>query len=100
MAKKQIRVNYEALSQVENRFVQLASDVQDMAAKIKTQETALRRGGWVGRGSEAFYSEMDDLTLPAISRLGRALDEAGQAINRVARIFSTAEEESQGGFEI
>ena len=95
---EQIQVNYEALSQIENRFVQLANDVQDMAAKIKRQEATLQRGGWIGRGSDAFYTEMDDLVLPAIGRLSKALEEGGQVLNRVARLFSEAEDEGQSGF--
>jgi WXG100 family type VII secretion target len=95
---EQVQANYEALNQIENRFEQLANEVQNMAARIKTQDSALRRGGWIGRGSDAFYSEMDDLVMPAVSRLGRALEEGGQAVNRIARIFSEAEEEAQSGF--
>ena len=97
---EQIQVNYEALQQIENRFVQLSNEVQDMAAKIKTQETALQRGGWIGRGSDAFYNEMDDLVMPAIGRLERALEEGGQALNRIARIFGEAEEEAQSGINV
>jgi WXG100 family type VII secretion target len=97
---EQIQVEYEVLSQIENRFVQLATDVQDMAAKIKTQQAALQQGGWIGRGSDAFYTEMDDLVMPAIGRLDQALEEAGQVLNRVARIFNEAEEESRGGFAL
>jgi WXG100 family type VII secretion target len=94
----QIRANYEVLNEMENRFARLANEVQDMAGKIKARETALRQGGWIGRGSDAFYNEMDDLVMPAIGRLGNALQEGGQALNRVARLLSEAEEEGQGGF--
>jgi WXG100 family type VII secretion target len=71
-----------------------------MAAKIKRQEATLQQGGWIGRGSDAFYAEMDDLVLPAIGRLGQALEEGGQVLNRVARLFGEAEESSQGGFTL
>jgi WXG100 family type VII secretion target len=95
---EQVQVNYEVLNEMENKFVQLANEVQDMAGKIKSRDTNLRQGGWIGRGSDAFYSEMDDLVMPAIGRLREALEEGGQALNRVARIFGEAEEEGQGGF--
>ena len=95
---EQVRVNYETLNEMESKFAQLADDVQAMANKIKSLDSSLRQGGWVGRGSDAFYSEMDGLVMPAIARLRRALDEGGQALNRVARIFGEAEEEGQGGF--
>ena len=95
---EQIQVNYEALEQIENKFAQLANEVQEMAGKIKSRDNNLRQGGWVGRGSDAFYREMDDLVMPAIGRLREALQEGGQALNRVARIFGEAEEEGQGGF--
>jgi WXG100 family type VII secretion target len=93
-----IQVNYEVLNEMENRFAQLANEVQDMAAKIKSRDNSLRQGGWIGRGSDAFYNEMDDLVMPAIGRLREALEEGGQALNRVARVFGEAEEEGQGGF--
>jgi WXG100 family type VII secretion target len=95
---EQIRVNYEALNEMENKFAQLADDVQAMANKIKSLDNSLRQGGWIGRGSDAFYAEMDDLVMPAISRLRQAFDEGGQALNRIARIFGEAEEEAQSGF--
>ena len=95
---EQIRVNYETLQQIENRFVQLENQVQDMEGKIKTHVAALQQGGWIGRGSDAFYAEMGDSVLPAIGRLGRALEEGGQAVNRVARVFSESEEEARSGF--
>jgi WXG100 family type VII secretion target len=97
---EQVQVNYEALQQIENKFVQLANEVQDVAAKIKTREAALRGGGWIGRGSDAFYSEMDDLVMPAVGRLGQALEEGGQALNRIARIFAESEDEARSGFEV
>ena len=94
----QIQVNYEVLNEMENKFVQLADEVQEMANKIKSRDNSLRQGGWIGRGSDAFYAEMDDLVMPAIARLKRALDEGGQALNRMARIFDEAEQEGQSGF--
>jgi WXG100 family type VII secretion target len=94
----QIQVNYEVLNEMENKFVQLAEGVQEMATKIKSRDNSLRQGGWIGRGSDAFYAEMDDLVMPAIARLRRALDEGGQALNRMARIFDEAEQEAQSGF--
>jgi WXG100 family type VII secretion target len=83
---------------MENKFVQMADVVQELANKIKSGDNSLRQGGWVGRGSDAFYSEMDSLVMPAIARLQRALEEGGQALNRIARIFDEAEEEARSGF--
>ena len=95
---ERIRVNYEALNKIQQEFAQLANDVRDMAGRIKTQDANLRQGGWIGRGSEAFYAEMDDLVMPAIGRLGQALEEGGQALGRVANVLGQAEEEAQSGF--
>jgi WXG100 family type VII secretion target len=95
---EQVRVNYETLNEMESKFARLADDVQAVASKIKSLDNNLRQGGWVGRGSDAFYAEMDDLVMPAISRLRQALDEGGQTLNRIARIFGEAEEEAQSGF--
>jgi WXG100 family type VII secretion target len=95
---EQVRVNYETLDEMESKFTQLADDVQAMANKIKSLDSNLRQGGWVGRGSDAFYAEMDDLVMPAVARLRQALDEGGQTLNRLARIFGEAEEEAQSGF--
>ena len=95
---EQVQVNYEVLEQIEKRFAQLASEVQDVGRKISRQQNALRQGGWIGRGSDAFFAEMDDLVLPAIGRLGEALKEGGQVLGRVADLFNEAEESAQGGF--
>ena len=49
---EQVQANYETLEQIENKFAQLANEVQDMGRKIARQQTTLRRGGWVGAGSD------------------------------------------------
>jgi WXG100 family type VII secretion target len=95
---EQVQANYDSLNQLQQRFAQLANDVQEMEGRIRRQEGTLRQGGWVGRGSQAFFTEMEDLVIPAIGRLQNALEEGGQVLGRVASLFAEAEDEAQGGF--
>jgi hypothetical protein len=43
---------------------------------------------------------MDETVMPAIKRLGAALEEAGSVADRVMRIFNEAEESTRAGIEV
>ena len=97
MAEK-TEVNYQELSGLSKEFI-TNSDVTLNLAKITRTKTEGLRSSWIGKGSDAFFTEMHDDVLPAMERLKQALEEAAQTTNRISTIYSQAEEEASGSFK-
>ncbi|MEJ2759498.1 MAG: WXG100 family type VII secretion target, partial [Anaerolineales bacterium] len=79
-------------------FQSEAEEYQALSKETNNKVEELHNGGWVGRGSDAFFEEMHNEILPAVQRLVRALQQAGQITREIAEIFNNAEEESQSFF--
>lgn len=91
-------VDYENLTRVRKRFLDIGNDVAAASKRIASQAQVLRDTGWEGEGSDAFYTELSDEVMPALLRLVQALGEASTAIDRIAQIYREAEVESRSGF--
>jgi WXG100 family type VII secretion target len=94
----EIRGDYEQLQQVAQRFNAQAQEIAQMAQKVK-QGMAKLEGSWEGRGSDSFFREMTQLVLPGVSRLNKALAQAGQATAKIAQTLKQAEEEASSLFK-
>ncbi|MCB0202723.1 MAG: WXG100 family type VII secretion target, partial [Anaerolineae bacterium] len=58
------------------------------------------KGGWEGRGSNAFFSEMQGEVLPAVNRLRQAMQEASRITRQIAQTVKQAEEEASSPFKV
>ena len=96
----QISVNYEVLGQIQNKFTQLASDVEDTGRAIGEKTLTLREDGWEGRGSDAFYSEMNDSVAPGIRKLREALEQAAEVMGKIVQTYKEADESARNGFTV
>lgn len=94
----EIRAEYEQLEQVASRFMNQSHTIQQMLQKVKSSMSKLENGGWMGEGSQAFFSEMHGLVLPASQRLQQALDEASRATKEIAQTIHQAEEAASSPF--
>lgn len=92
-----IQVDYEVLANANSTFTRLAEDIRQMNNDLATRAAALRDGGWWGEGSEAFHSEMENVVIPTLERLYRALEEAGSVTNQVIVKFQETEESTRSG---
>ena len=77
-----------------------AQAIQEMIQKVSSSFEKLRDGGWIGTGADAFFGEMESLVFPATNRLQQALEEAGQATNKVAETVKRAEQEASALFRV
>jgi WXG100 family type VII secretion target len=96
----QITVNYEVLTQIQTKFTQLASDVEDTGRGIGEKALALGEDGWQGRGSDAFYSEMNDSVAPGIRKLKEALGQAAEVVGKISQTYIEADESARNGFTV
>jgi WXG100 family type VII secretion target len=96
----QIVVNYDVLTQVQRSFDRLAGEVLETGRNINAKAQTLRQDGWQGRGSDAFYAEMNDKVAPGISGLREALEEASTVMDRIAQAFREADESTRTGLRV
>ncbi len=95
----EIRADYDQLQDIASRFANQAQVIQEMLQNVRSHMQPLEDGGWIGRGSDAFFSEMNDEVLPATERLQKALEEASRVTNQIAQTIRQAEEEASGLFK-
>jgi WXG100 family type VII secretion target len=93
----EIKADYDQLEQVANRFANQAQVIQEMNQQVRSGMQNLQ-DGWLGHGSEAFFSEMESIVVPASLRLQEALDEASRATKDIVQILQQADEEASAPF--
>ncbi len=98
MAAEEIRADYDQLAQVANRFNAQSQQIQQMTQNVQRSMETLR-GGWEGRGSQAFFNEMQGKVLPGVGRLHQALGQAARVTQQIAQTVQQAEEEASAPFK-
>lgn len=93
----EIRADYNQMNQIATRFNRQAAAINQMQNQVKRSMTALKPA-WIGHGSEAFFSEMQDKVLPANMRLYRALQEASKITKQIAQVLQQAEQDASAPF--
>ncbi|HID51623.1 MAG TPA: WXG100 family type VII secretion target, partial [Anaerolineae bacterium] len=95
-----IRVDYEALAKIAARFGQQSEAIEEMLQMVRGAMTPLQNGGWVGRGSDAFFAEMESDILPAVRRLADALSQASEVSRQIGDVLQGAEDEACSPFRV
>ncbi len=98
MGKDIIQAEYDQLNRISWRFTAQAEGIQQMRTQLRNKLRDLQNGGWIGHGSDAFFSEMNGLVLPAVTRLQEALSEASRVTTQIIRIMQEAEKEAASKF--
>lgn len=94
----EIRADYEQLEQIANKFARQEQAIQQMLQRVRASMSKLENGGWIGRGSQAFFSEMHGKVLPASQRLQQAMGEANRGVKEIVRTVQQAEDEASAVF--
>lgn len=98
MSANTIQAKYDELENIAQRFGQWAESNAEMSSRLQHNVEQLKHGDWIGKGSEAFFKEMDDEVLPAVGRLIHALQQSQSTINEIIFIIQSAEEEAARPF--
>lgn len=96
---EKIEANYDELERLSSVFMQECDRVQDMLNTVKNAMGNLQNGGWMGRGADAFYAEMNDEIVPATIRLQEALEEGSRITDQIIVTMQQAEEEAGNQFK-
>jgi len=94
----QIQANYDELQQVSSQFNNAGQAIEALEQKIKASYDKLADKGWIGKGAEAFFEEMNSKIFPTEKRLAQALEKAGQVTGQIAQSVKQAEEEASSLF--
>ncbi|MBE2236018.1 MAG: WXG100 family type VII secretion target [Anaerolinea sp.] len=98
MSNDIIQARYDGLASVANRFGSQGQSNQELLAHVRQVARLLEGGGWQGRGSSAFFAELNGEVLPAMQRLAAALHQARTVTLDIARVMRQAEEEAARPF--
>jgi WXG100 family type VII secretion target len=93
-----IQSRYDELDRVAARFGKASAANAELHRRIARCVEVLERGGWQGRGADAFFAEMRGTLYPAMQRLVKALDEGRAVTTQVKDILRAAEEEAAALF--
>ncbi len=96
---RKVQANYEQLEQAASLFAQQSQQSQELMQTVSRLVGGLQNGGWVGQGAQTFFSEMEELVFPGISRLASGLQDASQATRRISETLQQAEEEAARLFQ-
>lgn len=93
-----VQSQYEELKKVADRFGRQAEAQKQMQQRIARSMSALQ-SGWQGKGSSAFFSEMNGKVLPVMKRMENALLQAKQTATEIQQIVKAAEEDAAKPFK-
>lgn len=93
-----VQLKYDELDQAAQKIADGSVRVKDMMIKWQSQVEVLKGGAWVGRGSDSFYDESDNLMLPALKRLEEALEALSNGLRQAQERMRGAEQECASRF--
>lgn len=93
-----VQVKYEVLEETAQRFSASGESCEGLQQIVQAHLRELQNGGWHGRGSAAFFAEMEEEILPAMGRLISALNAASAATRQIGDVMRQAEEEAARPF--
>ncbi len=92
-----IQAQYDQLKTVADRFAKQAEAHKQMQQRVsKTMNTL--QSGWQGKGSAAFFGEINGKVLPVMKRMEQALTQAQAATIAISQTVKAAEEEAARPF--
>ncbi|MCB9105668.1 MAG: WXG100 family type VII secretion target [Anaerolineales bacterium] len=94
-----IQADYEQLESIAGNFGKEADNSTAMTARVRKSYEDLKNGGWLGRGAEAFFNEMDSEILPALERFFAALEKGQSVTQQIVGDVRQTEEEAAGLFK-
>ncbi len=95
---QKVQADYDELANIANQFAQESSAAEQLTNDILNLVGELEGGGWIGRGAQAFYSEMHDEVEKGLRNLSSALEDASNAVKQISNTISQAEQDASMKF--
>jgi WXG100 family type VII secretion target len=93
MPADRLRVEYQSLAALVKAFEHEADDIEKTVQQLTKSAEALYASGWHGRGADAFFRELGELTLPATSKLSSVLQQTGETVTACMQLFWDTDQE-------
>lgn len=94
-----IRIQYEDVDTIARQFINESNDTEGTVRVLKQAVEALRGGGWLGEGANAFYDEMDSFVFPNLDKLVNALNTTEQKIREAVAKMHEMEDQQSNKFK-
>lgn len=98
MTAEIIQGQYDQLEQVARQFARQADAMVQLQRQVTKVLQALQSGGWQGKGSAAFFAEMNGKVLPVVGRLHGALQQGRTVTTEISTLVKQAEAEAASVF--
>jgi WXG100 family type VII secretion target len=86
------------MSAIVKSFRTEQQEIEALYKQTKSKVESLHNNQWVGQGAEKWFSEMEGQVLPAVQRLIRALDYAGDTAQKIHETIHKHDEETKSFF--
>jgi WXG100 family type VII secretion target len=73
-------------------------EIMNLLKNTKSRVESLHGNQWVGEAADRFFNEMEQMVLPAMSRLARALGVGADVAQEIMNTIRQADEETQSYF--
>ena len=94
MSAPEIRCDHDQIQKIGSQFSAQSSAIAGVNRKLKSAQSTLEGGDWIGRGATEFFKEMNSEINPAMTRLQKAMDEAANVSKQISQAMKNAEDES------
>jgi WXG100 family type VII secretion target len=98
MSASKVQIQYDEFDGIIQRIQSQMEAVATMNSQVRQRVETLQNGGWIGRGANSFFSEMQDMLFPGMDRLRQGLENAAATARDVAGRFHTSEQEAANLF--
>ncbi len=98
MPAEVVQSQYEDLKKIADRFGRQAEAQKQLQQRVARSMSALQ-SGWQGKGSAAFFGEMNGKVLPVMKRMEDALRQAQVETNAIGQLIKVAEEDASAPFK-
>lgn len=95
----EFKAQYDELEKISTQFAKQSEAINGMLQKVRGSMNNLK-SGWIGRGSDAVFNEMQNVVLPASTRLKEALQEGSTTTKNIVQTVKTAEQEASSPFKV
>ncbi len=99
MSAEIVQAKYGELDAIAKIFGQYSEQTSDLNRQVQARMQDLQQGGWQGKGAAAFFSEMEQETLPAVQRLSHALTTAKSTVFQIKASLQEAERNAAAPFQ-
>ena len=92
-------LDYNQMQAISKQLTNEADAINQLLNQTKSKVDSLHGHQWVGRGADQFFTEMESLVLPSMTRLVNALQQGASAADKIVQTYHAAEDEAQNKFK-